>query len=66
MGDRKFGVQVKVWNPRTQSYEWFWCHPVGGPRYEYSTGEEAHRMKEDCYPLSSIDFVRVAEILEDQ
>ena len=26
---RKFGVQVKVWNPHKGEYEWLWVHPAG-------------------------------------
>ncbi len=26
---RKFGVQVKVWNPHKGEYEWLWMQPTG-------------------------------------
>lgn len=65
MKNRKFGVQVKVWNPHKQDYEWLWMQPVGGHRYEWDSGEKAHQMKATCYPQASIEWVRVAEITED-
>lgn len=62
---RKFGVQVKVWNPHKGEYEWLWVHPAGGPRYEWDSSNEAHRMKEMCYPQTTVEWVRVAEITEE-
>lgn len=62
---RKFGVQVKVWNPHKGEYEWLWAHPTGGPRYEWDSSNEAHRMKEMCYPQATVEWVRVAEIMEE-
>ena len=62
----KFGVQVKVWNPHKGEYEWLWMQPPGGPRYEWGSGDEAHRMKEMCYPLTTVEWVRVAQITEEE
>ena len=62
---RKFGVQVKVWNPHKGEYEWLWMQPAGGPRYEWESSACAHRMKEMCYPLTTVEWVRVAEITEE-
>ena len=62
---RKFGVQVKVYNPAKGEYEWLWMQPTGGPRYEWDSSDYAHRMKEMCYPLTTVEWVRVAEITEE-
>ena len=62
---RKFGVQVKTYNPHKGEYEWLWMHPTGGPRYEWDSSNEAHRMKEMCYPQTTVEWVRVAEITEE-
>lgn len=62
---RRFGIQVKVWNPHKKEYEWLWMQPAGGPRYEYESYERAHRTREMCYPLTTNDWVRVAEITEE-
>lgn len=59
-----FGIQIKVYSPSKQKDEWLWCSTSSGERYEFATGEEAHRMKEMCYPESTVDKVRVAEIKE--
>ena len=62
----KFGVQVKVWNPHKGEYEWLWMQPTGGPRYEWESSDYAHRMKEMSYPGATVEWVRVAEITEEQ
>lgn len=65
MSSRKFGILVKTWNPHKQEYVWLWAHPSGGPRYEFESGDKAHRTKQMCYPGASVEWVRVAEITED-
>lgn len=61
----KFGIQVKVWDPLKSEYVWFWLHSPGLPRYEWESLMEANRMKEMCYPLTTSDWVRVTEIVEE-
>ena len=60
-----FGVRIKIWNPAKREYEWLWMQPTKGPRYAWSTENEARRMKEMCYPLTTNDWVRVAKITEE-
>lgn len=62
MNTRKFGVQVKVMVDRKPV--WQWLQRSDGVRYEYDTADKAHETKELCYPLSTVDEVRVAEIFE--
>ena len=62
---KKFGIQVKVWNPHKTAYEWLWSHPSGGTRYEWESHDYAYRMKNMCYPLATTEWVRVAEIPKD-
>ena len=65
MSDRKFGIRVKVWNPAEKDYSWFWLSPVGKPRYEFDSSEDAHLMKVRCYPGAGLDWARVEEIFND-
>ena len=64
--DRKFGIQVKIWNPGNQEYEWKWLHPTGKSRYEFVNSDTAHQMKEMCYPHTDTDLVRVCEIQDGE
>jgi hypothetical protein len=59
---RKFGVQVRVTVNRERV--WKWLKRSDGVRYEYDNADKAHETKNLCYPLSTIDEVRVAEIFE--
>jgi hypothetical protein len=61
-GIKKFGVQVKVMVNR--EWVWQWLKHSNGVRYEYDNADKARDTKEMCYPLSTINEVRVAEIIE--
>ena len=64
MSNNLWGIQVKIFNKKKDTWEWLWVKPSCGYPYRYDTEAEAQRMRDMCYPESPTDVARIKQVGE--